>query len=64
MVLQNLSEVNFANSDDLIHLPKNGKVSLSVKTLGKKESQLFKFKVLNALTEPKVHPEIEFLLDI
>ena len=64
MVLQNLSEVNFANSDDLIHLPKNGKVSLSVKTLGKKESQLFKFKVLNALVEPKVHPEIEFLLDI
>jgi len=45
-------------------LPKNGKVSLSVKTLGKKESQLFKFKVLNALIEPKVHPEIEFLLDI
>ena len=33
MILENLSEFNFADSDDLISIPKNGKVTLQVKTL-------------------------------
>ncbi len=53
MVLQNLSDVNFSNNDDLITIPKNGKINLQVKTLENLESLNFKFKVLNALTAPK-----------
>ena len=38
MVLQNLSDVNFSNNDDLITIPKNGKINLQVKTLENLES--------------------------
>ena len=60
MVLQNLSDVNFSNNDDLITIPKNGKINLQVKTLENLESLNFKFKVLNALTAPKENPIVEF----
>jgi hypothetical protein len=60
MVLQNLSDVNFSNNDDLITIPKNGKINLQVKTLENLESLNLKFKVLNALTAPKENPIVEF----
>ena len=60
MVLQNLSDVNFSNNDDLMTIPKNGKINLQVKTLENLESLNLKFKVLNALTAPKENPIVEF----
>ena len=64
MVLENLSEFNFADSDDLISIPKNGKVTLQVKTLEVLNNLDLKFRILNALTAPKQNPEIEFEIGI
>ena len=63
MVLQNLSDVNFTNNDDLITIPKNGKMNLEVKTLKNLESLDLKFKVLNAITSPKESPIVGFRID-
>ena len=63
MVLQNLSDVNFTNNDDLITIPKNGKMNLEVKTLKNLESLDLKFKVLNAITSPKENPIVGFRID-
>ena len=60
MVLENLSEFNFADSDDLISIPKNGKVTLQVKTLEVLNNLDLKFRILNALTAPKQNPVIAF----
>ena len=60
MVLENLSEFNFADSDDLISIPKNGKVTLQVKTLEVLNNLDLKFRILNALTAPKENPVINF----
>ena len=60
MILENLSEFNFADSDDLISIPKNGKVTLQVKTLEVLNNIDLKFKFLNALTSPKQHPVVSF----
>ena len=60
IVIQNLSDVNFSNNDDLITIPKNGKINLQVKTLENLENLNLKFKVLNALTAPKENPIVEF----
>ena len=64
MVLENLSEFNFADSDDLISIPKNGKVTLQVKTLEVLNNLDLKFRILNALTAPKQNPVIEFEIGI
>tara|TARA_Y100001968_G_scaffold306179_1_gene322769 strand:- start:66 stop:1307 length:1242 start_codon:yes stop_codon:yes gene_type:complete len=63
MVLQNLSDVNFTNNDDLITIPKNGKMNLEVKTLKNLESLDLKFKVLNAITSPKENPIVSFRIN-
>ena len=60
MVLENLSEFNFADSDDLISIPKNEKVTLQVKTLEVLDNLDLKFRILNALTAPKENPVINF----
>ena len=60
MVLENLSEFNFADSDDLISIPKNGKITLQVKTLEVLNNLDLKFRILNALTAPKQNPVINF----
>ncbi len=59
MVLKNLSEVNFVDSDDFIVVPKNGSVKLNIKTLDKLKNLNLQFEVLNALTAPKQNPVIE-----
>ena len=64
MVLENLSEFNFADSDDLISIPKNGKVTLQVKTLEVLNNLDLKFRILNALTAPKQNPVIAFEIGI
>jgi len=64
MVLENLSEFNFADSDDLISIPKNGKVTLQVKTLEVLNNLDLKFRILNALTAPKQNPVIAFEIEI
>ena len=64
MVLENLSEFNFADSDDLISIPKNGKVTLQVKTLEVLNNLDLKFRILNALTAPKQNPIIAFEIGI
>ena len=58
--LENLSEFNFADSDDLISIPKNGKVTLQVKTLEVLNNLDLKFRILNALTSPKENPVVNF----
>ena len=60
MVLENLSEFNFADSDDLISIPKKGKVTLQVKTLEVLNNLDLKFRILNALTSPKENPVVNF----
>ena len=64
MVLENLSEFNFADSDDLISIPKNGKITLQVKTLEVLNNLDLKFRILNALTAPKQNPVIAFEIGI
>ena len=64
MILENLSEFNFADSDDLISIPKNGKVTLQVKTLEVLNNLDLKFRILNALTAPKQNPVIAFEIGI
>ena len=64
MVLENLSEFNLADSDDLISIPKNGKVTLQVKTLEVLNNLDLKFRILNALTAPKQNPVIAFEIGI
>ena len=64
MVLENLSEFNFADSDDLISIPKNGKVTLQVKTLEVLNNLDLKFRILNALTAPMQNPVIAFEIGI
>ncbi len=64
MVLKNLSEVNFVDSDDFIVVPKNGSVKLNIKTLDKLKNLNLQFEVLNALTAPKQNPVIELEIKI
>ena len=64
MVLENLSEFNFADSDDLISIPKNGKDTLQVKTLEVLNNLDLKFRILNALTATKQNPVIAFEIGI
>lgn len=64
IILQNISEYSFANFDDIISIPKNGQVTLIVKTLEILETIDLSFNVLNALVKPKVNAKVSFRVEI
>lgn len=57
MILENLSPYSFYDMADIIELEPHATTTLKVKTKSRLTSFDLKFKVLNAITAPKTHPE-------
>lgn len=58
-LLENLSKFTLHENGDMITIPSHGEVTLQVKTLVDLESFELNFKVWNALSAPKTHPELK-----
>ncbi|MDA1120462.1 MAG: Sb-PDE family phosphodiesterase [Bacteroidetes bacterium] len=57
-ILENLSNYTLHADSDIIEINPNGETTLEVKTINKTEHFSMNFRVLNAITAPKTHPEI------
>ena len=63
-LLENLSDFTFHKNGDILTIPAHESVTLQVKTIEEMETFDLKFKVLNALTAPKTHPDLTFTINI
>ena len=57
-LLENLTEFTFHKNADILSIPAHESVTFQIKTLEQIEQFQLTFKVLNAVTAPKEHPEI------
>ena len=57
-ILENLSDYTFHADSYIVEIKANGETILQVKTINKLEQFSLHFRVLNALTAPKTHPEV------
>ena len=57
-ILENLSDYTFQNNTDILEITANTETLLEVRTIERLKELSLKFRVLNALTAPKTHPEI------
>lgn len=63
-ILKNTSEYTFHENGDLIEIMPNGETSIQVKTGEVLQRITLTFEVLNALSSPGQHPEIEFKIEL
>tara|TARA_B100000900_G_scaffold414114_2_gene439879 strand:- start:238 stop:1470 length:1233 start_codon:yes stop_codon:yes gene_type:complete len=56
--LQNIDSQTFDNAENIIHLPPHGKIKLGINDYDDEKGFYLKFKVLNALTAPRINPVI------
>ena len=56
--LKNLSDFTFYDVADMVKISPQGETLIKVKTVNQLENFQLKFQVLNAVTAPKVHPEL------
>ena len=61
-VLKNLSDFTFFGHPDVIIVPRQGNLTIQVKTLKQLESINLKFEVMNAIIAPNKHPEIMMIV--
>ena len=61
-ILSNRGEFNFQAKGGLVTVPPHSTVTLLVKTLKRLSSFELKFEVMNALTAPRTHPIISFIV--
>lgn len=59
-LLENLSDFTLHRHADIVTIPAHESVTLQVKTIEQIERYTLDFKVLNAITAPKTHPDISF----
>ncbi|RMG28786.1 MAG: PHP domain-containing protein, partial [Bacteroidetes bacterium] len=59
MSLQNLMPYSLHAHSDLIEVPHHGSTTLQIKTRDKLDALQLHFRVLNAVTAPKTHPELK-----
>ncbi|MEZ4825938.1 MAG: Sb-PDE family phosphodiesterase [Bacteroidia bacterium] len=63
-ILSSFGEYTFHANDDVVMVAPNGITEVQVKTLEKLPSFDLKFSVLNAITAPRVHPEISLKVNV
>ncbi len=62
--LENLGEFSLHAHTDLIDIPHHATTEILLKTLERRASVELRFKVLNAVTAPKTHPEIRIAVKV
>jgi len=63
-ILENTSDYSLHNNTDIISIPPHHKTTIHIKTLERKKFVNLSFNVLNAVTSPKEHAQIQMRINV